>query len=140
MKGYKMQTVNFKSVDEFLEFLPEVELIIVKALRSMVLDTIPDVSEKLSYNVPYFKRYKNICFIWPSSILWGKNKTYEGVRFGFTSGHLLNDESDYLSKENRKSVYWKDFHSLQNIDFDLLRSFLIEAVEIDRDLHHKKGK
>jgi hypothetical protein len=132
----KMQPVKFRSVDEFLEFLPADERRITEVLRSIVLEAIPGVTEKLAYNVPYYKRHKNICFIWPASVLWGKTKTYEGVRFGFTSGNLLTDEAGWLAKENRKQVYWRDFKSVQEIDVALLKSYIYEAVIIDQ--HQKK--
>ena len=100
-KKRKMQNVNFKSVDEFLDFLPKTELEIVEYLRSIILNCIPDCIEKLSYNVLYYKRYKNICFIWPGSVTWG-NVKQSGVRLGFTSGNLLADEIHYLNKGDRK--------------------------------------
>ena len=59
----KMQNVSFKTIDDFLEFLPEDELKIVELLRSIILNCIPDAKEKLTYNVPFYKRFKNICFI-----------------------------------------------------------------------------
>jgi hypothetical protein len=127
----KMQNVSFNTVDEFLEFLPEDELKIVNCLRKLVFDCIPDVRETLSYNVPYYKRHKNICFIWPSSILWGNKKTYDGVRFGFTAGYLLTDELNYLDKGDRKQVYWKDFKNIKEINVDVLKSYIFEALVID---------
>jgi hypothetical protein len=127
----KMQTVSFNTVDEFLEFLPEDELKVVEHLRKIVFDCIPDATETLSYNVPYYKRYKNICFIWPSSISWGNKKTYDGVRFGFTNGYLLTDDLNYLDKGDRKQVYWKDFKSVREINLELLKSYLYEASMID---------
>ncbi len=126
-----MQSVSFRSVDEFLEYLPQDELQIVERLRALVFDSIPGVTEKLSYNVPFYKGNKNICFIWPASVLWGKTKSYEGVRFGFTNGYLLHDEIGFLDKGNRKKGYWKDFTSLAEIDSALLKSYIIEASIID---------
>lgn len=128
----KMQQVKFRSVDEFLEFLPPDERRITDALRKIVFDSIPGVTEKLAYNVPYYRRHKNICFIWPASVLWGKTKTYDGVRFGFTSGYLLTDEAGWLAKENRKQVYWRDFKSVTEIDIPLLKAYIYEAVLIDQ--------
>ena len=125
-----MQNVSFRNVDEFLDFLPEEELKITLRLRKIVLECIPNVKEKLSYNVPYYFLKKRICFIWPASILWGKKQTYEGVRFGFTSGYLLQDETGYLDKGDRKEVYWHDFKSLKEIEEDVLKSFIFQAVEI----------
>ena len=130
-----MQNVKFRSLHEFFEFIPHDELRIVELLRSIVFECIPDVREKLSYNVPFYARHKNICFIWASSVLWGKKKSFNGVRFGFTSGHLLIDKSSYLSKENRKYVYWRDFSEIEDINIDLLKSYLCEAVVIDEKLH-----
>lgn len=125
----KFQPVDFQDLDDLFEFLPHDELVIVKALRNFVLDCIPEIKEKLSYNVPFFKVRKNICFIWPGSVPWGG--TFEGVQFGFTSGHLLTDEDGYLDAGKRKYVRTKVFKSLQEIDFEKLRLLLFEALEVD---------
>jgi hypothetical protein len=130
----KMQNVSFRSIEEFFDFLSADELKVVKALREIVFSCAPAATEKLAYNVPFYKQHKNFCFIWPASVLWGKKKTYEGVRFGFTNGHLLPDEINYLSKEKRKFVYWRDFKTLRDIDTDLLKSYIFEALIIDEQL------
>lgn len=134
----KMQNVNFKSVEEFWAFLPPEELEVVEFLRQLIYDCIPDVTEKLSYNVPYFTRHQRICFLWPGSVLWGKKQTYTGVRFGFTQGHLLSDEVGYLNLEGRKQVAWRDFQSVEEIDVELLRMYIYEAVVVDERLARKK--
>jgi hypothetical protein len=135
----KMQNVAFRNIEEFFEFLPDNEFKITKLLRRTVFDCIPNITEKLSYNVPFYSQHRTICFIWPASVLWGKKKTYEGVRFGFSNGHLLSDESTYLSKGNRKQVYWIDFTGAKDIDIDLLRSYIFEAVQIDEFLNKKQS-
>ena len=61
-------------------------------------------------------------------------KTYEGVRLGFTNGYLLQDEAGYLDKGGRKQVYWKDFTEVGQIDAELLKSYLYEAIIIDQEL------
>ena len=131
MSSKKMQDYNFRDVTDFLDFLPEKELNICLSLRELIFECIPDVSERLSYNVPYFRRIKNICFIWPGIIKWGKNQSYEGVRLGFTQGHLMADEYNFLVRGSRKQVYWHDFLSLKELDHDLLRSYLYEAAAVD---------
>jgi hypothetical protein len=132
------QNVSFKSLDDFFEFVPQEELTIVNLLRDLVFSCIPGATEKLSYNVPFYRRFKNICFIWPSSIMWGNRKTYEGVRFGFTNGYLLKDELNYLERGTRKQVYWKDFKTVNEIDIHLLKAYLFEAVSIDVQMAQKK--
>ena len=126
-----MQNVNFRNIEEFLDFLPEEELEIVEYLRQIILECIPECIEKLSYNVPFYKRYKNICFIWPASVLWGKSKTYEGVRLGFSKGYLMLDEINYLEKGDRKQVYYRDFKSMADIDEEVLMSYVFQAIELD---------
>jgi len=134
-----MQQIHFRTVDEMLEFLPEDELSLVQYLRAIVFETIPDVSEHLAYNVPYYKRHANICFIWPGSVAWG-SKTQPGVRFGFTRGHLLLDEIGYLDKGDRKQVFWRDFFELSDVDVEVLTSYIVQAVETDNELWIQKRR
>jgi hypothetical protein len=135
----KMQNVSFKDIDEFLEFLPGDELRIVELLRKIIFSCIPDCEEKLSYNVPFYKKYAGICFIWPSSVTWGGMKQ-KGVRLGFTRGYLMQDEINYLDKGSRKQVYWRDFFSAEEIDVELLRVYLLEAAFIDEEIRKQKKK
>lgn len=127
----KMQNVSFKTVEEFLDFLPEDELEIVSFLREVIMEAIPHCREKLAYNVPYYWGRKRICFLWPGSVLWGSKNLYSGVRLGFANGHLMFDDIDYLEKEGRKQVYYKTFNSTEGIDEDILRAYLMDAVRID---------
>ncbi len=136
--GYKMQNVSFRNVEEHLEFLPGNELLMVEFLRKLVFDCVPNITEKLSYNVPFYKKNKGMFFIWTASVLWGKRQSFEGVRFGFQQGYLLNDELNYLERGNRRQVYWKDFKSVNDIDVDILKTYIFEAVIIDEQFKIKK--
>lgn len=134
-----MQKLNFKSVGHFLDYLTGEELEVVEALREIVLESVPEVIEKLAYNVPYYYRHRRICFIWPSSIPWGNVKK-NGVLLGICEGHLLGDH-DYFSMGDRKQVAARTFFSINEIDADLVRYYLSRAVSIDDSfspLKHKK--
>jgi hypothetical protein len=61
----------------------------------------------------------------------GKEKNYSGVRLGFNYGYLIDDEINYLQKGERKQIFWRDFLSVTEIDFDLLKAYIFEAVAID---------
>ena len=128
-----MQNVDFGSVDEFLDFLPDDELQITLHLRNLIFETVPDIHEKLSFNVPFYSRNKGLFFIWPASILWGSKKSYSGVRLGFQQGYLLQDDLNYLEKGSRKQVFMKDFHHLSEINDQLLTVYFYEALQIDRE-------
>ncbi len=130
----RMQKVQFKNMEEMLAFLPDDERNITVLLDKIVLSCLPGATVKLSYNVPYYKVHKNICFIWPASVLWGNKKTYDGVRLGFTCGYLMQDEINWLDKGDRKQVYWKEFANVKQIDADLLRSNIFDAAAVDEQL------
>ncbi len=127
----KFQPIDFQDLDDLYDFLPPNELQVVKALRQLVYECIPEVKEKLSYNVPFFRKRRTICFIWPGSVPWGS--TFEGVQFGFVKGHLLLNEDGYLEAGKRKYVRTKTFKSIQEVDFEKLRLLLYEASLIDSE-------
>ncbi|MCB0699498.1 MAG: DUF1801 domain-containing protein [Chitinophagales bacterium] len=127
----KFQNVSFKSIEEFLEYLPEDELKIVQKLRKLILSCMPEGKEKLAYNVPFYYQHKRVCYIWPASVPWGKIKETGKVEFGFCKGHKLMDEAGVLNKAGRKEIATIVFRSTKEIDTDLLRSYMYEALFID---------
>ena len=73
-------------------------------------------------------------FIWPASILWGKKKSYSGIRFGFQQGYLLRDDLNILNKGNRKQMYYLDYLNLNDVDLDILKTYIFDAVLVDEQL------
>ncbi|MDX2301971.1 MAG: DUF1801 domain-containing protein [Microscillaceae bacterium] len=136
-----MQNLKFNSLDDFFAYLPAQELQMVKLLRSLVLNTLPDCKEKLAYHVPYYDRHYRVCFIWPASVPWAKVRL-NGVLLGFCQGYLLPDELNYLDKGTRKQVYSKTFMSLEEIkqDSDLIKTYMLDARAIDNELKKNKTK
>jgi hypothetical protein len=122
------QGIRFKSMDEFLDYLPEEELEIVLFLRKIILECITDCKEKLAYNVPFYYRHSRICYIWPASIPWGKVE--KGVAIGFCRGDLLTDETFKTSKFISKLT----FTSVKEIDVPFLKQQIYEAVLIDEQV------
>ncbi|MFN8258466.1 MAG: DUF1801 domain-containing protein [Bacteroidales bacterium] len=133
----RFQPVNFKDVEDLLLFIPKNELLIVKHLREIILGLIPGCTEKLAYNVPFYYRNSRICFIWPASVPWG-NVPMNGVQLGFCYGYLMNNALEWLEKGNRKQVYSKTFHNLKDIDSEMVKIHLAEALEVDKRLSKKK--
>lgn len=132
----KFQKVSFRSLADFMDYLPEEELIVVETIRQVIFECIPDCTEKLKFNVPYYARHSNICFLWPAAIPWGAVES--GVSFGFTKGHLITSGFDYLYSNGRKAIASRTFNSIKEIDFDLLRIMIDEAVTIDKDMNKSK--
>ena len=55
-------------------------------LRELIISEAPQLQYRLSFNILAYKGRRDVCFIWPASVLWGGMKTYEGVRFGYSYG------------------------------------------------------
>ncbi len=122
--------IKIRSLVEFWEYLPGDERIIVDVLRQIVLENLPTYcKEKLTYNVPYYYGKRRICMIWPASIPWGGFS--KGVLFGFSQGNKLNDANCFLTHGTNKQVYYKIFHSINEIDANAIISLLKEAIELD---------
>ena len=125
----RYQDISFRTVEELLLFLPDEQRKITEILRRLVQECMPDAEEKLSYNVPFYSRYARICFIWPGAVPWGK-KEKDGVELGFCRGDLLPDSS-YLQRGSRKQVSIKTFYHPREIDAELVRQLLYEAIVAD---------
>ena len=127
-----MQDFKFNSYTEFYEYLTEEHQVMVNILKGLIQDNIPDIKEKLSWNVPFFYKEQNICYIWPGSVPWGK-KTHEGVTLGFTKGYLL-PPNNLLEKENRKLIRAKSFCSTEEIknNVETIVQLLRSAEKLDK--------
>jgi hypothetical protein len=131
------------SVDEVVESLPKAEQIIVKRLRSIILDCLPKAEEKNSYGVPFYRHNRMICYIWPSSIQWEQTKKVDPeklVVLGFCQGNLMANEDKVLLSEGRKQVYCMYFKKLTQINEPQIRALLYEAGMIDDEFKKKKRK
>lgn len=125
--------IRFASAQELLDFLPADERTLMEQLREFIISEAPDLKERLSFNILAYKGRRDVCFIWPASVLWGGKKTYDGVRFGFSHADLLDDPSGYLERGTRKQVYWRDLVKVTKSDERMLRQLLAQAVERDRE-------
>jgi hypothetical protein len=132
-----------KSVDEAILSLPRPEQVIVNRLRTLILECLPKSIEKISYGVPFYKRHRMICFIWPPSIYWGPKKQWNdkeerGVTLGFCQGNLMSNEDRILLAEGRKQVYCMYFKSLKEINDEQIRALLFEAEFVDEGFAKKR--
>ena len=123
--------IRFANAQELFDFLPADERTLMEQLREFIISEAPGLKERLSFNILAYKGRRDVCFIWPASVLWGGKKTYDGVRFGFSYGMLLSDHSRYLERGKRKQVLWRDLQQFTRTDEQMLRQLLTQAVERD---------
>lgn len=136
---------SVKTVDEAIISLPRSELVMVKRLRALIQECLPLALEEPKYGlgVPFYRRHRMICFIWPSSFYWGpKQKENSGkpslVTLGFCYGNLMSNMDGVLLKEGRKQVYCMYFKSLEEINDEQIRALLFEAELVDEGFKKKK--
>jgi hypothetical protein len=134
-------------IDEMIATLPRDEQVLVKRLRALILECIPQATEKAYKDMvmPFYKRNRLICFIWPPSASWKPNDDHEkqkakGVSLGFNQGNLMANEDGVLLSEGRKQVYMMYFKQLDDIDDNQIRALLFEAAMIDEQFATKKKK
>jgi len=65
---------------------------------------------------------------------------YDGVRMGFTKGHLIQNDVNYFKQGKRKYMSARDFKTVADIDIDLVKMYLFKAIEIDEKLATKALK
>ena len=114
---------------DFLDYLPEDEFVIVEEVRALIKECVPQIKEKLSYNVPFYALQKNLFFIWPACIPWGKVPRNK-VHLGFTNGHLLPDPYNVLESGSRKFVRVIALPTNEALDTEMIRFYLFEMLEI----------
>ena len=134
-------------IDEMIATLPRDEQVLVKKLRALVTECIPQATEKAYKDMvmPFYTRNRLICFIWPPSALWRPNANLEkqkakGVSLGFNQGKLMANEGGVLLSEGRKQVYMMYFKKLNDIDENQVRALLFEAAMIDEQFATKKKR
>lgn len=137
-----MKAVPFPKIRSLLhlyELLPEHERIIVDVLREIIKEQLqPNGKEKISYNVPFFYGNKSICLIWPSTVPRGG--ITKGVMLAFWYGNKLADKDHYLSHGTNKQVFYKIYHSVDEINVIGLTKILKEAITLDEGWKEKKSK
>ena len=124
------QGIEFKTVEEFLDYLTADELEIVLFLRKIILECMPDCKEKLANNVPFYYRHSRICYIWPATIPW--QEVSNGVAIGFCKGDSLLDETFTTAKFT--------FDSVKEIDIAFVKQQIQEAILIDEKIVKAKRR
>ena len=133
--------ITMQDLEAFVLNLPRDEQVILKRLRSLILDAEPRIREKLSYGVPYFSRHKRLFFLWPASAISNcaeKKTTPPKVTLGFCHVDLISNAQGLLNKEGRTHVCTIKFSSLADIDDRLISECLNEAILVDEQFRKNK--
>jgi hypothetical protein len=125
--------------------LPRDEQVLVKMLRVLVTECIPQATEKVYENqvMPFYTRNRLICFILPPSAVSEphidkEKQKAKGVALGFNQGNLIANEDHVMLAEGRKQVYMIYFRKPDDIDETRIRALLFEAALVDEQFVKKR--
>ncbi len=124
------------AVQEYIAALEGEEQGIARYLYEIIQSTSPKFKTKLSYGVPYFSINYRVCFIWPSSSPLTIEK--EGVQLGFCKGILLANQQGLLDMGKRKEVAIINYTQANQINENLVREILFEAIEVDELVYRER--
>lgn len=119
------------SVAFYIENLPDHKRGIALELRSIILNSIPGVEEQYKYKCPFYVYRGLLCYLSP---------TKNGMYIGFIKGTSLQDEDQRLTGEHLKQIRHLNFNSISDIDEDVVKDFLFQAVEVNSREKSKKNK
>ncbi len=120
-----------ENIDELYDSLPENERLIASILRELILENLPGCVEKKSYGVPFYRKKKTICYVWPGSITWGGKQQGEGVTIGFYRARDL-DHGGFLEFGTKKVIGSHRFLTPEEIDVEQLEQLLRAAWLLDQ--------
>jgi hypothetical protein len=105
-------------VDAYIESLPETKREIAEAIRELILTTVPDVEEKLSFKIPFYHYFGMFCYL---------NEVEEGIDVGFCRGKDLVFAWPQLDLRDRVMVASVIISSKKEIQTFQLEQLLLAA-------------
>ncbi len=119
------------AVEYYIEDLPKSARTLFKVTRSLILDSGPAITEKISYKIPFFYYFGPLVYL---------NQYKGGVDIGFFRGHALSNEQQLLEIRERKIVASIPILSLEvfNQHENQVREILQEALLLNEMLYKNK--
>ena len=132
MAGIKLNDkTKIKSLVELYELIPDDQRVMVDVLRQIVIENLPKrCKEKISFNVPFISMATR-AFVLYGPLPSPRGGIKKGVLFGLWQGNKLADTDHYLTHGTNKKVFYKIFHSVDDIDIGAIVKLLKEAVKLD---------
>ena len=119
-----MKIDKTKTPDQVYESLVGEERVTAFILREIILETLPEAREKLSWGAPFYFGKRSVCYVWPASVPWGKLDA--GVALGFSRAREL-DHGGYLTVAEQKFFGRRVYLSPEEIEVERVVELLRAA-------------
>jgi hypothetical protein len=118
-------------ISDYLYDLTSEQAGIVQCLHELIMET-PAIELKRRWNLPFYYRKSWICYF---NILRNGN-----VEWAFTRGNELSNRDHWLEARGRKQIYSVSFATVDEIDMQLSRVTLQEALLLDEHVPYRLRK
>lgn len=118
-----------RTADDYIESLPENKKELCSLLRSLVLENVPGIQEKLSFKIPFYHYFGLFMYL---------NNTEEGIDVGFCRGKDLLSEFPQLELKNRAIVATVEIKNKKDIIEKRLRELIVAAAVWNEDAKRLK--
>lgn len=108
-----------RSVDEYIESLPDERREICEIVRELILENVPGIIEKLSFKIPFYHYFGMFMYI---------NNTKEGIDVAFCRGKDLLKEFPQLNIKNRATIATITIQNKNDIKKFNLRPLIVTAA------------
>ena len=112
------------AVDRYIYEFDEETRLVMDVLRELIFHHVPEVEESIKWHIPCYSWKGLLCYI-------NKEKKSKKVVLGFIEGVCLKDNYGILNTDTsqiRKLL----FKTLNDIDQEIIRDFLTQAIEINK--------
>lgn len=113
---------KYITVDNYILSQDELSRQLIFLLRDIILSTTPEITERLSFNCPFYHYKGMLCYI---SI---EKKT---VYIGFCRGVLLKEKYPILKIKNRKLIASISYKNMEEVDVDLIQNILKDSMKLN---------
>jgi len=118
-------------ISDYLYQLTSKQAGIVQFLHDLIMEN-PTIEVKRRWNLPFYYRKSWICYF---NILKNGN-----VEWAFTRGNELSNENQWLEARGRKQIYSVNFASVHDIELELAKITLQEALLLDEHVPYSVKK
>lgn len=108
-----------KTVDEYIDNLPEERKAVIEYIREMILSEVPGIQEKLSFKIPFYHYFGMFMYL---------NNTAEGIDIGFCRGKDLTEAFPQLALRGRAIVASILIRNKKDIIDTSLREIIVAAA------------
>lgn len=108
-----------RSVDEYIESLPDDRREICEIARELILSNVPGIEEKLSFKIPFYHFFGMFMYL---------NNTKEGIDVAFCRGKDLLEEFPQLNIKKRATIATVTIQNKKDITKLTLREIIVAAA------------